>query len=82
MHETTAIRNMLDAVAGVQRENGSKPVSRIIVELSEFGGWDPEHFRQHFRESVAGTEWEPVTLELRRVPTGPEAKLVAVTLKA
>jgi hydrogenase nickel incorporation protein HypA/HybF len=81
MHETTLIKDMLEVVARVQLENDHQPVVSLKVEISEFGGWEPEHFREHFKEAVAGSIWQGVRLDIVRVPIGPEARLAQVTFQ-
>ncbi len=82
MHESSFFKGMLDAVARTEQEHGNGTAVRIIVELSEFGGWDEEHFREHFRQATAGGRWDRLGLEIRKVPLGPEARLVSVELRS
>jgi len=79
MHETGIIDQMLQIAAQVQREHAGRPVSKFTVELSDFGGWDEAHFREHFEEAVRGSAWAAAALEVRRVKTGPEARLASVS---
>ena len=79
MHETSLIKDMLLVAAQVRKENGGKPVKRLTVELSEFGGMDEGHFRFHYAEEIKGTDWQGVSLEIKKVAFGEEAKLVSVT---
>ena len=81
MHETSLIQEMLEVVARVRRENGERAVASLNVEISEFGGWDPEHFREHFARAVAGTVLQDVRLNILRVRMGPEARLAQVTFQ-
>ncbi len=81
MHELSLIKNMLQIVDDVARDNGSKPVEQITVELSEFGSMDEGHFRFHFEEATKGTVWQNVKLDIKNVPFGEEAKLVSVRFK-
>jgi len=81
MHETGLIKNMLEAVHRVQEEHGGRKIAVITVEMSAFGGWDEEHFREHFREAVRGTPWQAARLDIKKVMMGPEAKLTSVTFE-
>ena len=82
MHEHSLIKNMLDVVEQVKKDNGNKEVTGITVELPEFGALNEEHFRFHFNEAVKNTPWEGLQLELVRVKTfGVDAKLTHVSLK-
>jgi len=81
MHETGLIKNMLEAVRQVQEEHGGRRIEAITVEMSAFGGWDEEHFREHFRQAVQGTPWQDARLDIKKVMMGPEARLVSVTFK-
>ena len=82
MHETTLIKNMLSVVAKVRQEQGNKRVKRITVEIPEFGMMSEEHFRSHFEEEVKGTEWKNISLEVKKVSFGVDAKLVSVTFSS
>jgi Zn finger protein HypA/HybF involved in hydrogenase expression len=79
MHETGVIDRMFQVAAQVQSEHGGRPIAKFTVELSDFGGWDEEHFRQHFQEALRGSAWAGACLEVRRVKTGPEARLAGVS---
>ncbi|HQP92253.1 MAG TPA: hydrogenase/urease maturation nickel metallochaperone HypA [Candidatus Omnitrophota bacterium] len=81
MHETTLIANMLSVVARV-RDEQKKKVKRITVEIPEFGMMSQEHFRYHFEEEIKGTEWEGLLLEIKKVPSGVDARLVGVTFSS
>jgi len=43
---------MLEVLRRVQEEHGGRRIEVITVEMSAFGGWNEEHFRQHFQEAV------------------------------
>jgi Zn finger protein HypA/HybF involved in hydrogenase expression len=81
MHETGLIKNMLETVRHIQEEHAGRQIEAITVEMSVFGGWDEGHFREHFQEAVTGTPLQDVRLEIKKVMTGPEARLVSVTFK-
>ncbi|MDD5019800.1 MAG: hydrogenase/urease maturation nickel metallochaperone HypA [Candidatus Omnitrophica bacterium] len=81
MHETKAIKEMLGVIRQVQGEHAGRTLASVCVELSEFGGWDEEHFREHFQEAVRGTPWQAARLDIKKVMMGPEAKLVRVTFE-
>lgn len=81
MHESSLIQNMLKIIEDVARDNGSKPVEQITVELSEFGSMDEGHFRFHFDLETKGTVWQDVKLDIQKVPFGEEAKLVSVRFR-
>jgi Zn finger protein HypA/HybF involved in hydrogenase expression len=72
---------MLDRAQQVAIDQGSKEIVGITVELPEFGSLNEEHFRFHFQETIKGTSWEKLTLEIVKVPFGIDAKLTHVTFK-
>lgn len=80
MHESSLIKDMLNAADQVCREQGKKVVRKLTVELPEFGSLSEEHFRFHFDEEIKGTPWQNTALEIKRVRFGADAKLVSVTL--
>ena len=82
MHETSLIKEMLEVAARVQRDNHHRPIASLKVEISEFGGWDPDHFREHFAQATIGSDWQGVRLDIVSVPTGPEARLTQVTFQS
>jgi Zn finger protein HypA/HybF involved in hydrogenase expression len=81
MHETGVIEKMLEVLRRVQEEHGGRRIEVITVEMSAFGGWNEEHFRQHFQEAVEGTPWQDARLDIKKVMIGPEAKLASVTFE-
>jgi Zn finger protein HypA/HybF involved in hydrogenase expression len=80
MHETSLIKDMLAVAEKVRQENGSKAVTEMVVEISEFAGMDEEHFRFHFEQETKKTPWQDVKLEIQKRPYGLEARLVSVIL--
>lgn len=81
MHEYSLIKNMLDVVERVKKDQGNREVTGITVELPEFGALNEEHFRFHFNEAVKNTPWEGLQLEIVRVSFGIDAKLTHVSFK-
>lgn len=81
MHEASLIKNILEEAERACRDNGSLPIEKITVEISEFGGLDEEHFRFHFNEEAKSALWHNVALEIKKTPLGHEARLVSITLK-
>ncbi|MFH0940982.1 MAG: hydrogenase/urease maturation nickel metallochaperone HypA [Candidatus Omnitrophota bacterium] len=81
MHEHSLIKNMLDVVERVKKDQGSREVAGVTVELPEFGALNEEHFRFHFNEAIKNTPWEDLQLEIVRVSFGVDAKLTHVSFK-
>ena len=80
MHESSMIKNILEEAQRAASANGSTAVTKLTVELSEFGGFDEHHFRYHFDAETKGTPWQDVALEIKKIPYGQEARLVSITL--
>ncbi|MFA5039392.1 MAG: hydrogenase/urease maturation nickel metallochaperone HypA [Candidatus Omnitrophota bacterium] len=81
MHETKLMQGMLEVIRRVQQDHAGRLIRCFHFELSEFGGWDQEHFREHFKQAVSGTPWQEADLEIHKVFCGPEARLVSVSFE-
>ncbi len=81
MHEYSLIKNMLDVVEQVKKDNSDKEAVGITVELPEFGALNEEHFRFHFNEAVKNTPWKGLQLEIVRVSFGVGARLTHVSFR-
>jgi Zn finger protein HypA/HybF involved in hydrogenase expression len=74
MHETHLIDTILKYLEEEERSQ-SRKISKIYISLSEFGGLTEEHFRHHYDEAVAGSRWEKVAVEIKKIPYGPELEI-------
>ena len=81
MHETGIIKDMLEAINKLRRSHEGRPVRAITVELSKFGGFEEEHFREHFSQATQGTDLAGVDIKIKKVPLGPQARLTRVTFE-
>ena len=77
MHETGVVKGILRYLEN-EEKNSSKRVRRLCINLSEFGGFTEEHFREHYRRASAGTRWGSVELEIAKVPQGPELEITRI----
>jgi Zn finger protein HypA/HybF involved in hydrogenase expression len=74
MHEARLLGNIFRYL-NKEEKLSSRRIKRMHVSLSEFGGISEEHFRRHYKELSAGTKWEGLDLEIRRIPYGPELEI-------
>ena len=79
MHESGVLKSLIEALDETSRAYGGRKINAINVEISEFSGFDDEHFREHFEQDTQGTSWQSVRLIIQRVPYGEPVKLVSVT---
>lgn len=74
MHETHLLDNIFKYF-GEQEKLYSTSIKKIYISLSEFGSLSKEHFLEHYRQKSAGTKWESVDIEIKKVPFGPELEI-------
>lgn len=82
MHETKFFKDILEIIRSEQAKHTDKRIKCLHFELSEFGGWDEAHFRQHIREAFRETELQNVSFEIMKVELGPEARLVSISFES
>ena len=64
MHEFSLMADLLRKIEGVARENGNGRVLVVRVRLGALSHITPEHFAEHFKEGVRGTQAEDAELEI------------------
>jgi Zn finger protein HypA/HybF involved in hydrogenase expression len=74
MHETTLLKNIFQYLAQEEKIS-SRRVKKICISLSEFGAITGEHFSRHLKEESAGTKWESLDVEIKKIPYGPELEI-------
>ena len=74
MHETPLVKKIFQYI-DKEEKLSSRKIKKIYVSLSEFGGIKEEHFKNHYRCEAAGTRWERVDIEIKRIPYGPELEI-------
>lgn len=80
MHETHLIENILGFLEKEERAS-SKRIGKIYISISEFGGLSEEHFMEHYKDKAKGTKWEPLKIEVNKVPYGPELEITKIEFK-
>lgn len=80
MHEKHLTEDLVRRIEVIAAAEGGGRVSRIRVRLGALSHFTPEHFREHFGDSAAGTvaEGADVEAELATDPTAPEAQGVVL----
>jgi Zn finger protein HypA/HybF involved in hydrogenase expression len=74
MHETHLIKNIFQYL-DKEEKLSSKRIRKIYISLSEFGGIGEEHFKEQYKKESLGTRWEPLELEIKKIPYGPELEV-------
>lgn len=64
MHETGIVRDLVQRLEAVARENGATAVSGVDVWLGALSQFSAGHFREHFDEEVRGTVAEAAKLRI------------------
>lgn len=64
MHEAAVIRDLINRIETVARDEGAARVVRVHVRLGALSHMTPAHFREHFAESAAGTPAEGAALAI------------------
>ncbi len=74
MHETGLFKNIVRYLDEEERVS-SKKIKKVYISLSEFGGISEGHLREHFKEESAGTRWEALDMEIKRISFGSELEI-------
>lgn len=74
MHESYLLRHIF-AYLDREQSLSSKRIKKVCISLSEFGGIDEEHLREHYKKESFGTKWESLELEIKKVSYGPELEI-------
>ncbi len=77
MHETHLLEHIFSYL-DKQEALSARKVLGICVALSEFGGISREHFIEHYQRASRGTKWESLTIEIQRIPYGPELEITRI----
>ena len=63
MHEHSLIKNLIDKIESVAKENKADRVTGITIKLGALSHTSPEHFREHFDPLAIGTVAEGAKVE-------------------
>lgn len=77
MHETHLLKNIFRYFENEEKKS-SKKIKKVYISLSEFSSLNKDHFLQHYKESIIGTKWQNLDLELSNVPYGPELEITKI----
>jgi hydrogenase nickel incorporation protein HypA/HybF len=80
VHEKHLTEDLVRELERIAAAEGGVRVTRIRVRLGALSHFTPEHFREHFGDSAAGTvaEGAEVEAELASDPTAPDAQGVVL----
>lgn len=74
MHETHLIENILKYLNREEKQS-SQRVKKIYISLSEFAGINETHFKEQYKKESAGTKWENLEIEIKKIPYGKELEI-------
>jgi Zn finger protein HypA/HybF involved in hydrogenase expression len=74
MHETHILENIFQYL-DKEEKSSSRRIKKICVSLSEFGTMSEEVFKEQYRRGSAGTKWESLEIEIKKIPFGPELEI-------
>jgi hypothetical protein len=75
MHDTHLIKSIFRYL-DKEEKSGARRITKIYISLSEFGGINEKHFIEQYRKESQGTKWESLKIQIKKVPYGPELKIV------
>ena len=64
MHEFSLLKDLLNKVKTIAKDNNSDKVIGVKVKLGALAHISPSHFREHFEQAVKGTIAEGAKLEV------------------
>ena len=74
MHETHILENIFQYL-DKEETFSSRRIKKIYISLSEFGNISEEVFQEQYRRESAGTKWESMEVEIKKVPFGSELEI-------
>jgi len=80
MHETHILKNIFQYL-DKEEESSSKRIKKIYISLAEFGNISEEVFKEQYRRESAGTKWESLEIEIKKIPFGPELEITQLDLE-
>lgn len=64
MHEFSLLKDLLNKVKTIAKDNNSDKVIGVKVKLGALAHISPNHFREHFEQAIKGTIAEDAKLEV------------------
>ena len=74
MHETHILENIFQYL-DQEEKSSSRKIKKIEISLSEFGSLSEEAIREQCRRQAAGTKWEGLEIEIKKIPFGRELEI-------
>jgi len=67
MHEHSLMKDLLNKIGQLARENNARKVTEVKVRLGALSHISADHFRDHFTESTRGTVAEQADLVIEQL---------------
>jgi hydrogenase nickel incorporation protein HypA/HybF len=76
MHERSLLKDLMNKIGQLARENNARKVIEVKVKLGALSHISADHLRDHFTESTRGTVAENAVLVIERLTdeTDPQAQ--------
>ncbi|MDD5408807.1 MAG: hypothetical protein PHC71_01770 [Candidatus Omnitrophica bacterium] len=81
MHDTHLLKSILKYLKD-QEDLSSRKIKKIFVSISEFGSLNKEHFLEHYKQAICGTEWQGLEAVVDVIPFGPELEITGLEFAA
>lgn len=80
MHEASLMRGLMAQVASLAKAEGARRVTNVHVWLGALSHMSPDHFRQHFDQSSAGSiaDGASLTIDLSQDMADPNAQEIVI----
>lgn len=82
MHEISLLRSLLNRIEEIRAANGGGRVKVVRLKVGPLAHIEPDHLREHFRETVQNTSLENTRLEIEETEELHELTLESVDIES
>lgn len=82
MHERALMADLVREIEAVARADGALRVTRVAVRLGALSHFTPEHFREHFADTTAGTLAEGAAVDATLATSLDDPNAAGVVLES
>lgn len=77
MHDTHILKNIFKYLQE-QEDQACRKLKKVHFSISEFGGFNQEHFLRHYQQAVGATRFQGLEIAVKTIPFGPELAITGL----
>ncbi|MCP5468792.1 MAG: hydrogenase maturation nickel metallochaperone HypA [Deltaproteobacteria bacterium] len=82
MHEAHLMKDLINKIISISKENASCKVTKIKVKLGALSHMTPEHFKEHFDQVAVGTCAQDAVIEAQQAQDIHDANAQGILLES